>query len=76
MGRVVGLEHPDRWGGLIDLPVVLDDRVMSRLCCVLAGRESEDQVAVRSAGMFVCRLVRAPLTDRGMHDHGGRAAPS
>jgi NADP-dependent 3-hydroxy acid dehydrogenase YdfG/acyl carrier protein len=64
MGRVVALEYPNRWGGLIDLPVIFDDRVMSRLCRVLAGREAEDQVAVRSAGVFVRRLVRAPLTDR------------
>ncbi|WP_344340934.1 acyltransferase domain-containing protein, partial [Streptomyces rhizosphaericus] len=26
LGRVIGLEYPDRWGGLIDLPAELDDR--------------------------------------------------
>ena len=25
-GRVAALEHPDRWGGLVDLPADLDDR--------------------------------------------------
>jgi acyl transferase domain-containing protein/surfactin synthase thioesterase subunit len=61
MGRVVALEHPDRWGGLIDLPATLDKRAMSWVCHALAGHEAEDQVAVRSTGMFVRRLMRAPF---------------
>nr|WP_236655573.1 type I polyketide synthase [Streptacidiphilus carbonis] len=58
LGRVVGLEHPDRWGGLIDLPPVLDDRAAARLAGVLAGC-GEDQVAVRATGVLARRLVRA-----------------
>ncbi|WP_405089286.1 SDR family NAD(P)-dependent oxidoreductase [Micromonospora sp. NBC_01392] len=58
LGRVAGLEVPGRWGGLVDLPVVLDDRVVRRVCGVLAGG-GEDQVAVRSSGVFARRLVRA-----------------
>ncbi|MFD9127313.1 type I polyketide synthase, partial [Kitasatospora sp. NPDC059571] len=58
LGRVVALEHPERWGGLVDLPEVLDGRVLARLAGVLAG--GEDQVAVRSSGVFGRRLVRAP----------------
>ncbi|GLY39330.1 hypothetical protein Amsp01_053540 [Amycolatopsis sp. NBRC 101858] len=60
MGRVVGLEHPDRWGGLVDLPETLDDRALGRLTRVLADA-SEDQVAIRAAGALVRRLVPAPL---------------
>ena len=37
LGRVAGLEHPGRWGGLIDVPPVLDGRAAARLCAVLAG---------------------------------------
>ncbi|WP_040590025.1 type I polyketide synthase, partial [Sciscionella marina] len=59
LGRVVGLEHPDRWGGLVDLPEAWDDRIAVRLCAVLAGNE-EDQVALRQAGILARRLVRAP----------------
>ena len=66
LGRAAALEHPDRWGGLIDLPATLDDRAMSRLCSVLARSEAEDQAAVRSAGIFVRRLVRAPVKDCGV----------
>ncbi|WP_344405146.1 SDR family NAD(P)-dependent oxidoreductase, partial [Streptomyces longisporus] len=58
LGRVVGLEHPDRWGGLVDLPEVVDERAGARLVGVLAGC-GEDQVAVRSAGVFGRRLVHA-----------------
>ena len=59
LGRVAALEHPDRWGGLVDLPPVLDDRAGARLCAVLAGC-GEDQVAIRGAGILARRLVRAP----------------
>jgi acyl transferase domain-containing protein/acyl carrier protein len=58
LGRVAGLEHPDRWGGLIDLPPALDERAAERLCAVLAGN-GEDQVAVRAGGALGRRLVRA-----------------
>ncbi|MFD3876074.1 type I polyketide synthase, partial [Streptomyces sp. NPDC058623] len=60
LGRVAALEAPERWGGLIDLPEVWDERAMGRLAGVLAGgAHGEDQVAVRSSGVFGRRLVRA-----------------
>ncbi|WP_342749411.1 SDR family NAD(P)-dependent oxidoreductase, partial [Streptomyces milbemycinicus] len=59
LGRVVGLEHPERWGGLVDLPEAFDERAADRLVGVLAGSGGEDQVAVRSAGVFGRRLLRA-----------------
>ncbi|MFJ6141370.1 type I polyketide synthase [Kitasatospora sp. NPDC092286] len=65
LGAVIGLESPQRWGGLVDLPAVLDDRALARLAAVLAGRadagggESEDQLAVRGPGVFARRLLRA-----------------
>ncbi|MFF5809738.1 type I polyketide synthase, partial [Streptomyces sp. NPDC012746] len=58
LGRVAALELPGRWGGLVDLPEVWDERAMARLVGVLAGA-GEDQVAVRSSGVFGRRLVRA-----------------
>jgi acyl transferase domain-containing protein/acyl carrier protein/aryl carrier-like protein len=64
LGRVLGLEDPRRWGGLVDLPIELDGRSLPRLCGVLAGLGDEDQVAVRSAGLFVRRLARAPRGKR------------
>jgi acyl transferase domain-containing protein/acyl carrier protein len=58
LGRAIGLELPDRWGGLIDLPPGFDTHTGTRLATVLAdGRE--DQVALRASGTFLRRLMRA-----------------
>ncbi|MBM7172951.1 SDR family NAD(P)-dependent oxidoreductase, partial [Streptomyces sp. G44] len=58
-GRSVGLEHPERWGGLVDLPDTLDERARARLAAVLAGGHGEDQAAVRGSGVLGRRLRRA-----------------
>ncbi|MGF1428110.1 beta-ketoacyl reductase [Kitasatospora sp. LaBMicrA B282] len=60
LGRVAALEHPDRWGGLLDLPAaaVWDTGVADRLLGVLAGC-GEDQVAVRAERAFARRVARA-----------------
>ncbi|MEW1725099.1 type I polyketide synthase, partial [Streptomyces sp. NPDC093109] len=87
-GRVVALEHPGRWGGLIDLPDELDARTGARLAAVLAagarvregadGREpgaapAEDQIAIRTSGLHARRLVHAaPLTSAPRRRWRGR----
>ncbi|MFD8396450.1 type I polyketide synthase, partial [Streptomyces sp. NPDC059680] len=63
LGRVVALEHPERWGGLVDLPETLDGRAAARLVAVLAGAGDEDQLAVRTPGVLVRRLVHASEKD-------------
>ncbi|QWF78545.1 type I polyketide synthase [Amycolatopsis sp. CA-230715] len=64
LGRILGLEHPDRWGGLLDLPASSDSRAAARVVAVLAGIGDEDQVAVRDSGVFARRLTRSPLAER------------
>ncbi|WP_059006783.1 type I polyketide synthase [Streptomyces specialis] len=65
LGRVAALEHPQRWGGLVDLPTTLDTRAAGRLVSVLAGGAApEDQLAVRTSGVYVRRLLRAPNASR------------
>ncbi|WP_425587924.1 SDR family NAD(P)-dependent oxidoreductase, partial [Streptomyces marokkonensis] len=59
LGRAIGRESPERWGGSVDLPGDLDARAGRRLAAVLAGPSGEDQVAVRSSGILGRRLVRA-----------------
>ncbi|EFL26025.1 modular polyketide synthase [Streptomyces himastatinicus ATCC 53653] len=69
LGRVVALEHPERWGGLIDLPAsltdlpaTLDERAADRLAGVLGGHGDdahEDQFAIRTAGVLARRLAHA-----------------
>ncbi|MGI5500429.1 type I polyketide synthase [Lentzea sp. CA-135723] len=61
VGMVAGLEHPDFWGGLVDLPEELDQRGYERLAAVLAG--AEDQVALRASGVFARRLAHAQIAD-------------
>ncbi|MFI2779929.1 type I polyketide synthase [Streptomyces sp. ALB3] len=60
LGRVVALEQPRRWGGLVDLPHALDERALRRLAGALSGTDGEDQLAVRPTGVFARRLVPAP----------------
>ncbi|MFI2791075.1 type I polyketide synthase, partial [Kitasatospora sp. NPDC018614] len=66
LGRVAALECPERWGGLVDLPGVVDARVVDGLCGVLGGASGEDQVAVRSSGVFGRRLVRVGWSGSGV----------
>ncbi|SDT17754.1 type I polyketide synthase [Actinoplanes derwentensis] len=60
LARTFALEHPESWGGVIDLPVVLDERAAGRVAAVLAGLNDEDQVAVRVTGVLARRLRPAP----------------
>ncbi|WP_420719719.1 type I polyketide synthase, partial [Streptomyces sp. NRRL WC-3618] len=73
LGRVAALEYPQTWGGLIDLPDTADTAAATSLARILGNPESEDQLAVRASGVFVRRLVRAPLggeQDREWSSHG------
>ncbi|MFC0112326.1 type I polyketide synthase [Kibdelosporangium aridum] len=54
--QVMGLEQPERWGGLIDIPADADSTVADRLTSVLGG--TEDQLRIRADGIWARRLVR------------------
>ncbi|MGC4790541.1 type I polyketide synthase [Micromonospora sp. DT178] len=60
LGRAAAVEQPHRWGGLVDLPAIVDDATARRLAAVLAGHLGEDQVAVRPGGTWARRLTPAP----------------
>ncbi|NEB75472.1 SDR family NAD(P)-dependent oxidoreductase, partial [Streptomyces sp. SID14478] len=61
IGRVMGLEAPARWGGLLDLPGQLAEPVLRHLtACLAGGAGDEDQIALRAFGSHVRRLVKAP----------------
>ncbi|MDT0447347.1 type I polyketide synthase [Streptomyces johnsoniae] len=62
-GRSEGPALARRWGGMIDLPVALDERARGRVAGVLSGSAGENQAAVRASGLFGRRLRRAPLGD-------------
>ncbi|MFC8906660.1 type I polyketide synthase, partial [Micromonospora sp. NPDC057140] len=60
LGRAVALEHPGRWGGLVDLPDTLDAHAGALLCAALGDTGGEDQLAVRDTGVYARRLTRIP----------------
>jgi len=61
LGRVVALEQPQLWGGLVDLTAEpVTDRLVERVAGILAGIGDEDQLAVRPSGIVARRLVPAP----------------
>ncbi|WP_158613084.1 type I polyketide synthase [Nocardiopsis sp. Huas11] len=61
LGRVVALEHPELWGGLIDLdPGAADpDADAAAVTAEITGGDGEDQVAYRAGERRVARLRRA-----------------
>ncbi|WP_374251192.1 type I polyketide synthase [Micromonospora sp. R77] len=79
LGRVVALEEPGRWGGLVDVPVAADAVAVRAVVDVVAAAGpgaaggavgAEDQVAVRGSVVFGRRLVSAPLTGEGWVPRG------
>lgn len=66
IGKTCAVEHPELWGGLVDLELgTAADVAASQLCsCLLAG-DREDQVAVRAGERHVVRVVheRAPAAE-------------
>ncbi|MET7866427.1 type I polyketide synthase, partial [Micromonospora taraxaci] len=67
IGRVLGLERPHLWGGLVDLPEKLDQRAADRVVAALHG-SGEDELAVRGSGTYVRRLLRHPHTEAAPRD--------
>ncbi|WP_455680616.1 type I polyketide synthase [Streptomyces lavendulae] len=63
LGRVVGLEYPRRWGGLVDLRDPLDEGARRRLAGVISGSGGEDQVVVSAADLLARRLLPAPAAE-------------
>ncbi|SCF50474.1 type I polyketide synthase, partial [Micromonospora carbonacea] len=58
-GGVLRAEHPQRWGGLVDLPPTADARAVRQVRRLLGGERTEDQLAVRATGAYARRLTRA-----------------
>ncbi|MFQ5565793.1 MAG: type I polyketide synthase, partial [Paracoccaceae bacterium] len=57
-GRVMALEHPNIWGGLIDLDHNADGNALVR---ELLSPDGDDQIAIRDGRRYAPRLVRLPL---------------
>ena len=65
LGKAVALEHPERWGGLVDLDPGRDSRTSAlSLLCEFLEPDGEELVALRDGERYVPRLTRSP--DRGL----------
>jgi acyl transferase domain-containing protein/acyl carrier protein len=66
-GRTVALEHARHWGGLIDLDDTAPCRAAAALAAELVRGGADDEVALRSGGRRVPRLVRhaVPVAPEG-----------
>ncbi|NES64845.1 MAG: SDR family NAD(P)-dependent oxidoreductase [Okeania sp. SIO2D1] len=66
MGKVVSLEHPELWGGLIDLEPSKDvESQMEYLITELLNPDADDQIVYRREERYVPRLVpSSPSTSK------------
>ncbi|MFD7862992.1 type I polyketide synthase [Streptomyces sp. NPDC059783] len=64
LGLVFGLEFPQWWGGLVDLPESVDAQDLDCFLDVVASDGAEDQFAIRSGGALLRRLRRDPLREK------------
>ncbi|MFH8367682.1 beta-ketoacyl synthase N-terminal-like domain-containing protein [Streptomyces sp. NPDC018031] len=59
LGRIIGGEHPELWGGTLDLGARHTDRDVAVALEVSAGSPGEDVIAVRDGAALANRLVPA-----------------
>ncbi len=60
LGRSCAIEHPELWGGLIDIdPQGSADLAAGQLLAVLLSERGEDQIAFRQERTYVARLARS-----------------
>lgn len=71
LASVFSLEHPRRWGGIVDLPAAFDFGHAQLLAQAFSNPADEDQLVVRSDGIFARRLVRAPVVGNSSYEPHG-----
>ncbi|WP_207229638.1 MupA/Atu3671 family FMN-dependent luciferase-like monooxygenase [Ktedonosporobacter rubrisoli] len=60
LGKTCAMEHPEFWGGLIDLdPQESLENTAQQLLNAISGEHGEDQLAFRQGQRYVARLVRS-----------------
>ncbi|NET16700.1 MAG: SDR family NAD(P)-dependent oxidoreductase, partial [Okeania sp. SIO1H6] len=61
LGKVISLEYPQLWGGLIDLDPKISENEAEILWQNITGTQQEAQIAFRSGKTYVARLVKKLL---------------
>jgi acyl transferase domain-containing protein/acyl-CoA synthetase (AMP-forming)/AMP-acid ligase II len=59
-GKCIGMEHPEFWGGLLDLPDTLENGDWNALVPIVTGDGLEDLLALRAHHLYAARLIPAP----------------
>jgi acyl transferase domain-containing protein/aryl carrier-like protein len=72
LGRVIALEFPQRWGGLVDLPGTFAERHIRDLLGAMGQVDREDHIALRSSGAFGRRLVERPFAAQTIESYRPR----
>jgi thioester reductase-like protein len=64
LGKVVALEHPEFWGGMLDVdPETLAEDEAIKLLAETEDSQGEDHLAFRDGQRYVARLVHKPLPE-------------
>ncbi|NEQ72618.1 MAG: SDR family NAD(P)-dependent oxidoreductase [Okeania sp. SIO2C9] len=63
IGKVISLEHPQLWGGLIDLDKESSTNETEILLQLVEEDEQEDRLAIRHGEIYVARLERKLLAE-------------
>jgi malonyl CoA-acyl carrier protein transacylase len=63
LGRVISFEHPQLWGGLVDLDPQASEDEAQRLLQLLADNQKEDHLALRDRKAYIARLVKESLPE-------------
>lgn len=58
LGKAIAIEHPELWGGIVDLAIEPEANEADRLLTVIASQGKEDRVAIRQDKLYVPRLQK------------------
>jgi acyl transferase domain-containing protein/acyl-CoA synthetase (AMP-forming)/AMP-acid ligase II/pimeloyl-ACP methyl ester carboxylesterase/acyl carrier protein len=58
LGKVISIEHPEYWGGIIDLPCQQQPDEAELLLVTIANSTKEKQQAIRDKDVYLPRLVK------------------
>jgi acyl transferase domain-containing protein/acyl carrier protein len=72
LGRVLAMEHPEMWGGLIDVEGQDGAEIAAQLLEEIEGDEREDNVAWLNGQRYVARLLRCKRNQQGARKTGLR----
>ena len=63
LGKVVALEHPELWGGMLDLAPEATEDEATKLLAEIGDSQGEDHLAFRDGQRYVARVIRKQLPE-------------